>query len=147
MPNAENLFSLNDQLSRRFSRRIRIQPFKYDTADTQKAYDALLQDAEYATPFEVPLHIESPDIAPRIYYASNGWIGFTSDLIRGAAILGLKSGEKRLSRDLLSQSFEKNIQEHFKMKQNPFNRRSFMPEQACELITIEKKRQEDKQGE
>ncbi|MDA8082807.1 MAG: TniB family NTP-binding protein [Nitrospiraceae bacterium] len=147
MPKAETLFSLNEQLSRRFPRRIRIQPFKYDTADAQKEFDTLLTDAEFAMPLEYPLHIDSPNIAPRIYYASNGCIGFASDLIRGATIRGLERGDRQLSTDLLSQSFEENIREHFQSKVNPFKRKTLSPEQALELIATEKRKSDDKKKE
>ena len=143
IPKAENLFSLNEQLSRRFPRRIMIQPFSYDSDEREKEFNTTLGDADYAMPFQVPANLDSPDMASRICYSSNGYIGFVSDLIRGAAILGLDRGSECITRELLAESFMKTIQNHFPFKINPFQRKKFSRDQALEMMKAERLKAEE----
>lgn len=89
------VFRKEDQLHRRFSR-IKLEAWN-DNEDWRK----LLRSFERLIPLKQPSFLGQPEIATTLYEVSSGRIGDLSDVLREAALQAVKSGEERITPDMI----------------------------------------------
>lgn len=65
-------------------------------------FESLIESYEYILPLKKPSNLSSPRLANKILAMSEGTIGEISSLINAAAILAIKSGEERITQEILN---------------------------------------------
>lgn len=131
LPTSEFVLSKenNEQLSRRFSQSLYLKPFTW-VADNQPIKDSQSADGDMFRNFlfvldeKLPL-LSSSDLAnkqtaSRVFYATDGIIGYVIKLVRGALQIALKQEKESISIDMLATSFDKHIKYDKPGKVNPF---------------------------
>lgn len=104
---AEPILLANPQLSRRVGSPRYLNPFPWDRKHPQTITEfcTILESID----LELPLDrsgLENEDMAYRIHYASNGYIGWVIPLIRQAARLAIKDNCPTLNQILLQHAFD-----------------------------------------
>lgn len=130
LPTAEGVLGaeVNPQLSRRFSHRVSLDPFRWSD-DNGIEFRKLLAKFEYGIPLSEKSCLFTDEMAYRFYYASDGIIAYVVKLIRNGTRLALKRGREKLDLDVLGQAFDTYVkQDKPKKKYNPFWDDSFTSE-------------------
>lgn len=121
LPEAEAVLNANEQLSRRFAHRVELLPFGFKTKDQILEFYTFLKLLEEKLPLDEASHLASSNLAPRIFYASDGYVGYVMKLVRKAAIAAIERGSKKLDRDLLAEAFDEHVKADKPGKINPFS--------------------------
>ncbi|MFN7611272.1 MAG: TniB family NTP-binding protein, partial [bacterium] len=104
---AINVFSSDPQLKNRFKKVY--LPAWEPNADFQR----LLMSVVQLLPLKEPSGLSQEEMAYFIYSKTNGTIGEVNTLIRSSAILALKSGQEKITREVIeSLNFESSKVEH-----------------------------------
>lgn len=130
LPNAAEILEANEQLESRFSNRIYLEPFcwfdnnldKKVIEGKQKEFKRFLAAIDKELPFPELSDLDSDDIAPRIFYASDGVTRPMMRLIRRASYIALSEGRNSISLKDLETSYNLVLASRYSAKQNPFNR-------------------------
>lgn len=98
---AVNIFTSDSQLMNRF-KKVYLPPWEPNT-DFQR----LLMSVEQMLPLKEPSGLSQEEMAYFIYSKTNGTIGEVNTLLRSSAILALKSGQEKITREVIeSLNFE-----------------------------------------
>lgn len=118
----EYLFRINEQLRRRFSKRIDIHPFSIETQDAYIEFvgviAAILEKMNFIELFD----LKDARMIKAIYYATNGVIANLMKLFIGVYELYTSNKFKYLDFTLFEIAFTENIWIEGKAKLNPFNK-------------------------
>jgi len=117
----ENVLNANQQLSRLFAYRETLSPFSWSSKESIEEYSRFLQYAEKAIGLPLTRDVPKIEMYYRIFYATEGIVANTMNLIRDAAIMVEESGRSVIELDDLSIIFEERISKHMRKKNNPFN--------------------------
>lgn len=139
LPEAEGVIDSNEQLSRRFANRYILQPFSFDTREHIEEFRTFLHLLDMKLPLSKPSHLADFDMACRIYYASDGVVGYVMKLVRKAAYYAIKSGTEHVDLPVLAQAFERHVQSDKYQKSNPFITNEFNMEDIERLSKKSKK--------
>ncbi|QOD82935.1 TniB family NTP-binding protein [Chromobacterium haemolyticum] len=122
LPYAEALLSTNEQLKRRLEGICRLSPFSVgdETAASNFAGVVNWFDAEIHMGQAIGLH--DGDMLERLFFASDGLIGYLSKLLIGAMEIRLEHGYKRVESWMLEQSFMENLWSEGIGPLNPFHK-------------------------
>lgn len=120
LPEAEEVLNANEQLSRRFAHRVELLPFQFGNEEQILEFYKFLQYLERMLPLQEASNLASSNLAPRIFYASDGYVGYVMKLIRKAAIAAIERGLEKLDLDLLSEAYEEYLKADKPGKTNPF---------------------------
>ncbi len=114
------ILKANNQLSRLFACREKIEPFVWDGEANIKNFSKFIQYAELAV--ELPLTTEVPKVEMlyRIFYATDGVVGNIMNLMRYAGLSAKEHERKTIELKDLSEAFRQRISEYLENKVNPF---------------------------
>lgn len=133
-PRAREVLDYDDQLKRLFPIRKVLTPFSWDYAQPDNMeFRRFLNAIDLWLPLANTSRLSSPEMALRIHYATDGFVGWvTKYLIRGAARLAFIEGAESISLDHLGRSFEAKIKSIKPFKRNPFHPRVFTTDLAIQ---------------
>lgn len=118
----ERLMRANEQLSRRFTKRIRLGGFgvnnKANKAKLNNAVSKLIQESGYKGDSD---YTRLPSTLEMIYYATNGRLGYLALLLSEALRLAVEEDANALTQAHFFQAFENEIWSEAKPKDNPFS--------------------------
>lgn len=135
LPESENVINANPQLSRRFAHRHSLEPFSFDTQEKMDEFRKFLFALDKQLPFQEHSGLSAVDMAARIYYATDGVVGYVMKLIRKATYLGLLQGRQKLDMDVLAEAFEQHIHSDKPIKNyNPFTEDCSLNKEAKDEI-------------
>jgi hypothetical protein len=126
---AEPILRVNPQLSRRVGTPRYLKPFPWDHThpETIAEFCTLLESIDLELPFD-PSGLGEQDLAFRLHYATDGYLGWIMPLIRRAAILAIATGCSTLNLPLLQQAYDDcivgTVMEQDKI--NPFSPYTFL---------------------
>lgn len=106
MPGSDRILDANDQLERRFSSRIALEPFGWGDKKSEDDFRKFLKVLDEKLPFETRSQLSSWETALRIYYATGGVVGKVTALVRAATIRAINGGNNRIDMDRLAEAFE-----------------------------------------
>lgn len=117
---SEHILRINEQLRRRFSCRVDLQPFNISEQegfwDFFRALTALDQVLELSQPIEL-----SEDLVHRLHFATNGIIGYMVNLTIAAYQVAIHNQLPRINRKCLEEAFMLSIWSKGKGASNPFS--------------------------
>jgi energy-coupling factor transporter ATP-binding protein EcfA2 len=125
----EQILKANEQLSRLFAVREKLQPFQWDPADKDsvKAFAAFIQYAQQGIGVPFSDELSPQELLHRLHYATDGVVGHLMNLLYMAAFKARKEKADTLTLAILNQAFAKRLNEHVPTKVNPF---TLGPDQA-----------------
>lgn len=111
----------NQQLSRLFRERETLLPFAYTMPEDQEAFKVLVEDALIVIDIQFTDDLVCPELYWRLYYATDGVVGYLMMLLREAAIQGFLHTKRTqvVSLPMLHTAFRKSLAMHLN-KNNPF---------------------------
>ncbi|MCO7200306.1 TniB family NTP-binding protein [Pseudoalteromonas sp. OANN1] len=118
---AEEVLKANEQIRRRFSQTLRLEPFTIDSKAEAKKFASVIRilDEQIGLPEKIKLGDES---IVRFYYATNGLIDYLVKLMVGASELLYSQNRERIDNNVLAGAFQKYIWRDCKDSQNPFHK-------------------------
>ncbi|MGI0502115.1 TniB family NTP-binding protein [Burkholderia sp. ZZQ-2] len=119
---AEILVATNGQLRRRFSAALPMDPMTFDSERGIQEFMALVSTLFDALPVQCALQPSSYQALERLYYATDGRIGYLVSLFQRALMLAFRSDSKIVSEAILEQAFVEQIWEAGYGQLNPFNK-------------------------
>lgn len=119
---AEQVVSINPQLSRLFGDPLVLAPFSWDENQPQTIdeFRRLLADLEEVLPLAEPSGLASRETAWRLWVASGGVMSYLMALLRRATRLALSSERERVDWPLLAAAFEQRLAPKRRGLGNPF---------------------------
>ena len=96
----------NEQLQRRFSTRIDLEPFEYETSAEKQDFRRFLNAIDDSLPLAEKSNLADPATALCIYEATNGVVAHVMKLIRRATVIALESESEALNFEILSLAYE-----------------------------------------
>ena len=122
LPNSETIFYGENQmqLSRRFPYREALDPFKWNPEEARLEFRAFLKKLDDSLPLPQPSRLADPDMALRLYYASNGIVNYVMKTVRAAAHAAIEKSLPSLTLGLLAEAFDLEVKCIFPQKTNPF---------------------------
>ncbi len=121
LPRCEVILQVNEQLRRRFSTRVELSRFSMETADEEREFRSVLMALDKRLPTEMLSDLASPDLAIRLYYASNGLIGYLRKLLTRSFELMVRENRSNIGIELLATSFQEHIWRDGIGSLNPFH--------------------------
>lgn len=121
LPAAELVIRSNEQLSRRFSQCIQVDPFSLEDEDDFIEYRGLLKGIASCLPMECEIPLHEANLARRIHTASFGLLDYTIKLLEGAVSAANMAGLSTLSLDVLAAGFRDRIWKDVPDILNPFH--------------------------
>lgn len=121
LPTAELVIRSNEQLSRRFSPSISVDPFSLDDEADFNEYRGLLKAIASCLPMESEIPLHEANLARRIHTASFGLLDYTIKLLEGAVSAANLAGLSTLSLDVLAAGFRERIWKDVPDILNPFH--------------------------
>jgi hypothetical protein len=110
----------NEQLRRRFGATVRVGAFRWDQSEERTTYRAFLRAVqEQLSDYEMPV-LSEVGMAFRMHYASYGLVGYTMKIIRGAARIAARHQDRKISLNILSDSFAEHVWAERIGEPNPF---------------------------
>lgn len=128
LPRCEEILQVNEQLRRRFSSRITLPPFSIATEEDELGFRTILNALDKALQTEQMSGLAEINLARRLYFATNGLMGYLRKLITTAFELMVTSNRTCLNMELLEDAFTEEIWNEGRGILNPFsNRFQFRP--------------------
>lgn len=118
------ILKANDQLERRFSMREKIEPFAWKPRETQTKNEPIffkfLNHLDEGLPFVKSSNLNSNEMAFRIFYATEGVVGFIMKLIRRAAYFAIEADLESLNLKVLGKAYAERLSHRDSQRRNPF---------------------------
>lgn len=121
LPRSQGLLDINEQLRRRFSTHLIFDRFLYETSEEERLFRAVLNKIDNALPVKEIQGLAEPDLARRLYFASNGLIGYLMKLILSAFELMVQQRCIRLDVSLFEIAFIESVWRDGVGRLNPFS--------------------------
>ncbi|RQO37221.1 hypothetical protein DBR37_03260 [Herminiimonas sp. KBW02] len=122
LPRCEGILQVNEQLRRRFSSRLKLSAFSLDTMEGEREFRALVHQIDKSLPTSELSKLADVDMARRLYFASNGLIGYLRPLITAAYELMVIEKASKLDATIFEQTFIDVIWKDGLKSLNPFNK-------------------------
>lgn len=123
MPETKAIFEGNKQL-KRLCRLENVGPFTAETNEEFLAFRRFLVSVDKELPFGGTSRFGDPDMARRIFVATEGKICHVMSLIREAAMLAIEGGSERVQFEHLQQAFDSQLDSIVAIKHNPFDQKA-----------------------
>lgn len=117
---SEQILKINEQLRRRFNRRIHLTSFPIDTKEEYQIFAGVIMKLLSLIPTSYALNLQDIDLLNRIHYATNGIIDYIVKLILSAYEIALENGSA-LDQTILGQAFKESIWMDCSHQLNPFH--------------------------
>lgn len=121
LPRCQQILVVNEQLRRRFNRKISIRPFGIKTKREAEQFIGLLKTLEATVPLPQRSCLSSSNLIKPIYYATAGLIDFLIKLVGTATELAAEDDARSLDAGYLSKAFETVILPGCIDEMNPFS--------------------------
>lgn len=121
LPAGEAVVNSNEQLARRFSARIRVEPFAFDQAEDFQEFRGVLKALapHLPLPTETPLH--ESNLARRIHVGSYGLIDYVVKILEGAVSATASAGLDTIDLQTLAAGFRNRVWRDVPERLNPFH--------------------------
>jgi type II secretory pathway predicted ATPase ExeA len=121
LPSAEAVVNSNEQLARRFSARIRITPFSFESTEDFQEFRGVLKALGASLPFpsEVPLH--ESNLARRFHVGSYGLFDYVIKILEGAVSATASAGLESIDLQTLAAGFRNRVWRDVPERLNPFH--------------------------
>ncbi|WP_159879070.1 TniB family NTP-binding protein [Aquitalea denitrificans] len=123
LPYAQALLSTNEQLRRRLDGVCNLTPFSVEDEDTAADFAGVISWFDSEVHDGQPIGLHEGDMLYRLFYATNGLIGYLSKLLIGAMEIRLEHGQRRIEPWMLEQSFSQNLWAEGVGALNPFHKK------------------------
>ena len=123
LPYADALLTSNEQLRRRLDGAHHIKPFSIEEDDLAADFAGVVNWFDQEIHHGQPIGLHQGDMLHRLFYATNGLIGYLSKLLIGAMEIRLQHGHRQVEPWMLEQSFSENLWAEGIGPLNPFNKR------------------------
>jgi len=120
MPYCDIILRANAQLERRFTMRVSLEPFGWETEPEQVEFRTFLRILDEKLPFPMRSNLYLHEMAFRLYCATNGYVGYLMKLVRGAAHLAIDSSLDRINLAQLAEAYEERLAARVPKRPNPF---------------------------
>jgi len=123
LPYGRALLSTNEQLRRRLEGVRNLNPFSVEGEDSAADFAGVISWFDREIHSGHPIGLHEGDMLYRLYYATDGLIGYLSKLLIGAMEIRLEHGHKRVENWMLEQSFTENLWDEGIGALNPFHKK------------------------
>ncbi|HWS99700.1 MAG TPA: TniB family NTP-binding protein [Pyrinomonadaceae bacterium] len=120
MPYCDVILEANAQLKRRFSSRISIEPFGWDTNEQRQDFRKFLRAVDVKLPLEKRSNLADEDMAYRFFCASDGTVANVMQVARRATTLAIDRSMKSLDLAVLAEAYDERLAANYPQKPNPF---------------------------
>jgi Bacterial TniB protein len=110
----------NEQLQRRFSVRVSLEPFDWKRTEDRKNFQKFLQVVDEKLPLNEWSNLSDLSMACRFHKASDGVISKVMKVVRRAASIALDLSRERLDLEVLSMAYQEYLAANAPEKENPF---------------------------
>lgn len=124
------ILNKNPQLSRLFGERRKIEPFKWDNLSSQKEFFAFITLAQQQSTLKLPNNIPWDELVYRMYFASDGIVGWIMNLLRYSAVIAEEQQTNEITLEMMAIAFDTRLRNHLNKLENPFEtspRKQFTP--------------------
>jgi Cdc6-like AAA superfamily ATPase len=122
LPRSVQLLTINSQLKRRFSQRVKLPPFTIEKVSDMKIFGSVVKQLDKL--FTLPVSISiTAERTKRFYYATYGVIDYVVKLMTCAYELAITKKCDHLSDDILRLAFINVIWDDCQPKYNPFDKK------------------------
>jgi hypothetical protein len=118
---SEFVLQINEQLRRRFSRRLELTPFGLEDISEQGIFIGVLKTLEEALVLPVKMNFQKEELIRSFHYATNGIIDYMVKLLLGAHEVAVNSNCRSIEIDSLECAFRERIWINGVGNLNPFN--------------------------
>jgi hypothetical protein len=115
------ILDANEQLRRRFCRRIDLKPFDLECATSRAHFLGVIKKIDAALAMPSPLDLQQDGIARQLHFATNGTMDYMIKLMLGAYQSAINRNVPGIDRHCLEQAFSESIWVEGVGKMNPFN--------------------------
>lgn len=123
LPYGQALLSTNEQLRRRLDGVHHLTPFSVEDEDSAADFAGVVSWFDSEIHGGTPIGLHDGDMLYRLFYATNGLIGYLSKLLIGAMEIRLENGKKAVENWMLEESFRQNLWAEGVGALNPFHKK------------------------
>lgn len=120
MPHSVRILQSNPQLERRFSMHETLSPFVWGTSAEQGEFRRFLKQLDESLPFPRRSNLASVETAMRIFFATQGVVGYVMKLVRRASIMAIDESADSVNLGLLAAAYDERLAVHLSHRINPF---------------------------
>lgn len=120
---SEFILQINEQLRRRFSRRLELTPFGLEDSNQRAIFIGVLKKFEEALDLSIPMDLQQQQLIRAFHYATNGIVDYMAKLLIGAYEIAINSNRESIEGDSLERAFTERIWMHGMGNLNPFNKK------------------------
>jgi GTPase SAR1 family protein len=115
------ILDANEQLRRRFSRRIDLKPFDLECATSRSHFLGVIKKIDAVLAMASPLNLQQEGIAKQLHFATNGIMDYIVKLMLGAYHVAVSHDLPGIDRECLEKAFSESVWVEGVDKLNPFN--------------------------
>jgi hypothetical protein len=115
------ILNVNEQLRRRFCRRIDLKPFDLECPNSRSHFLGVIKKIDATLGLPIPMDLHQDGIARQLHFATNGIMGYMVKLMLGAYDYALKFDLPGIDRECLEGAFSEDVWHEGIGKLNPFN--------------------------
>lgn len=119
---SEELLFINEQLRRRFSRRVNIRPFDLNQKESRESMIGVIRILDEKVGLSYRIDLKNKQTIKSFYFATNGIIDYLVKLFIGAYEQAVSMGLEELTVDCFEAAFSENIWAEGTGKLNPFSK-------------------------
>lgn len=117
----QTILDINEQLRRRFCRRIDLKPFDLNCSASRSQFLGVIKKIDEALALPSPLDLQQESIARQLHFATYGLMGYIVKLMLGAFYIARSRNLPGIDRQCLEQGFSDYVWVEGVGKLNPFN--------------------------
>lgn len=121
---SEYVIDSNEQLARRFSQRIRIEPFSFENEDDFKEFRGILRAFEATLPIPPVTPLHEVNLARRFWVGSYGLLDYVIKILEGAVSAANLAQLETLDLDVYAAGFRNRVWRDVPDRLNPFHAES-----------------------
>lgn len=118
----EQLLSVNEQLRRRFGKRVDIHPFNINEKESRESFIGVIRILDERVGLPLRMDLKNKEIIQSFYFATNGIIDYLVKLFIGAYVQAIKTKQCELTTECFLAAFTEQIWVEGIGKLNPFHR-------------------------
>lgn len=115
------ILDANEQLRRRFSRRIDLKPFDLENATGRAHFLGVIKKIDSTLGLPTPLNLQQEGIARQLHFATNGIMDYMVKLMLGAYHVAVSHDLPGIDRECFEEAFSESVWLEGVGKLNPFN--------------------------
>lgn len=119
---SEELLRVNEQLRRRFSKRVDICPFDIKDKDSRKNFIGVIHTLDKKVGLPSSIDLSNKELIQSFYFATNGIIDYLVKLFMGAYEQAIRTRQNELTRECFQVAFNENIWVEGTGALNPFHK-------------------------